>query len=212
MSYFDDLDAEAARLVGDARDLTQTIAVGEPDPNDTTGQGAEPEAADAQSATPTIFWAPQRRVFFGELGSDAQRLVQQAAQSEPTEAPVESAPSSPKRPAELPFGRRVNGLGPEILRLLNEINAAVDAPRQAAPDPLAVRRSVYAVVAPEVAPSVVYAIGAYFLPKNPVLPVEDYWRQWDNLTKEQADDLLGRLRAANITPRYWNGSQWVTMA
>lgn len=210
MSYFEDLDAEAARLVGAARELNQSIAVGEPDPND---NASRPEAsADADSATPTILWAPQRRVFFGELGSEAQRLVQQAqAPSEASEAPAEAAPSPPPSNAtELPFGRRVNGLGPEILRLLNQINAAVEVPQQATPDLLSVRRSVYNVMTPQTA-TVVYAIGAYFLPKKPVLPVEDYWRQWDNLTKEQADDLVAQLRAANITPRYWDGWQWVTM-
>lgn len=163
-----------------------------------TQNGSPPSRSysTTDGSTPLLYWYQPRRYFQG-LADDAGQFVRQAQEGatpaqEPSATPVASAP------APMPAVNR---------RQVFTIQAPV------APSGPAVAQSRRAVVAaaPTSAPRAIYAIGAYFVPENPILPINDYWRQWDQLDKAQAEAKVQELTNLGIPSYYYDGNSWVAL-
>ncbi len=209
--FFEDLNRYADQLVGEARTMTQenaptadsvteaapSIAVGEPAPSGEPAAEAPQEVvSEVGGSTPLVYWYQPRRYFQG-LADDAGQFVRQAQEGatpaqEPSATPVASAPA----PMAAVNRRQV---------------FTIQAP--VAPSGPAVAQSRRAVVAaaPTSAPRAIYAIGAYFVPENPILPINDYWRQWDQLDKAQAEAKVRELTNLGIPSYYYDGNSWVAL-
>ena len=185
--YFDELNAYANRLVGQAQGMTQdnpppeseppqTFAVGEPDP--TGGEAPPSVSSEVDGSTPTVYWWQPRRYFTGMSG-DAADLVQQARSAEQRGA-------EPQMPATMPR------------RYVSAMSTAPN-PAEARPGPSG--------PAPSGRP-VRYRIGAYIVPSEPSLPFADYFRQFEFADPEEAKNKVAELAQLGIPPYYWDGRAW----
>ena len=192
--YFDELNAFASRLVGDAQGMTQdnpppestpsqTIAVGEPDP--TGGEAPPPVTSEVDGSTPALYWWQPRRYFTGMSG-EAADLVQQARSAEQGEAEPQMPPAAMPR-------RYVSAMS----------GAAAPNPTEARPGPAGPPASTGRPVR--------YRIGAYIVPSEPSLPFSDYFRQFEFADPEAAKNKVAELAKLGIPPYYWDGRSWIPL-
>lgn len=227
--YFSTLTNYANQLVEQAQGMTQenppqeepapSIAVGEPSP---AGESANPEvaapnrASESEAALPS--WSQPRR-YFQSLADDADALVSQAQQPPPSQVVSEVAGSTPlvywqprrylqdlddatQKPAAAPREQSASPAPPSmpVARRQTWGRAPVSPPARQTP----------AAASSQAAPrSVIYAVGGYFVPEEPSLPMTDYFRSWDQLTREQAEAKVRELAALGVPPYYFNGREWV---
>lgn len=224
--YFSTLTNYANQLVAQAQGMTQenppqegpSIAVGEPSP---AGESASPEvaapdrASESEAAPPS--WSQPRR-YFQSLADDADALVSQARQPPPSQVVSEVGGSTPivywqprryfqdlgaetqKPAAPTPAAQSASPPLMPVARRQTWGRAPVSPPASQSP----------AAASSQAAPrTIIYAVGGYFVPEEPSLPMTDYFRSWDQLTREQADAKVRELAALGVPPYYFNGREWV---
>lgn len=207
--FFDELNRFAAQLVGDAQSMTQenappdsateaqpSIAVGEPAPSgEPAADGTQEVVSEVAGSTPLVLWSQPRRYFQG-LADDASQLVREAQQTAPVQEPTPTP--SPSAPPQMAINRR------QVFIIQAPVASSGTVPVQS-------RRAVAAAAAPSSAPRPIYAVGAYFVPENPILPINDYWRQWDQLDRAQAEAKVQELTNLGIPSYYYDGNSWVPL-
>ena len=191
--YFDELNAFANRLVGDAQGMTQdnpppesappqSFAVGEPDP--TGGRRRRPSRPRWMARLPTVYWWQPRRYFTGMSG---RRRSWCSRRGRPSRA--EPSRRWYQRSCRAATCRRC--LGP---------------PPQTPPKPGRVRLAPVIDGRP-----VRYRIGAYIVPSEPSLPFSDYFRQFEFADPEEAKNKVAELAKLGIPPYYWDGRSWIPL-